>query len=89
MSEDGDSSDLSTISEDDMTGLRVTRASERERMVLYPDNPAESYILLYTDQYLADDNVWRRRYYPVHVPEDESDVQTKAAGRTGAQEQSQ
>lgn len=55
-------------SESDTSFMRVSRASERERIMLWPDRPEESYICLYTEEYLADDNIWNRRSYPCHVP---------------------
>lgn len=48
--------------------------------MINPDNTAESYIFLYTDDYLADDNVWNRRCYPQHYPEEE--VDDKSAGKS-------
>lgn len=83
MAEKGDSSGWSSVSEGDLSGFQVTRASERERVVLYPDNPAESYIVLYTNDYLADDDVWNRRCYPSHVPEEVSDQEEQSKRGTG------
>jgi hypothetical protein len=77
-----DSSDESLDSVPEDCANRISRASERERIYLDPSNPAESYIVLYTEEYLADDNVWNRRCYPHHVPEqevseDEGDARTE------------
>ena len=66
-------------SEGEFDGYRLSRAAERERIMLDPDNLAESYIFLYTEDYLANDEVWNRRRYPIHVPEKET-----ASPKTGA-----
>lgn len=71
-----DSDTDSTLSDSDFEFNRLSRAAERERVYLDPEHPEQSYIMLYTEEYLEDDNVWDRRYYPRHVPEKTEESET-------------
>lgn len=82
MSESSEES-LDTVPED--SRCRISRASERERIVLHPDNMAESYIVLYTEEYLANDEIWNRRSYPHHVPEVSDEEGGEQPGQAGQQ----